>query len=49
MAVVEEEAANAATEAKQLLEQTKIKLIAEKLDQVNKLKEQHRQDMGACL
>ncbi|XP_072941372.1 uncharacterized protein [Epargyreus clarus] len=42
---VEEEAATAADEAKKLLEATRAKLVAEKLDQVNKLKEKHRQEM----
>ncbi|XP_075988978.1 uncharacterized protein LOC142984961 isoform X2 [Anticarsia gemmatalis] len=43
--VAEEEASTAATEAKQLLEETRLKLLAERLEQVNKLKEQHRQEM----
>lgn len=42
---IEEEAANAAAESKQLLEQTRMKLIAERMEQVNQLKEQHRQEM----
>ncbi|XP_063836791.1 golgin subfamily A member 6-like protein 1 [Ostrinia nubilalis] len=42
---VEEEAAAAADEAKQLLESTRLKLVAERMEQVNKLKEQHRQEM----
>ncbi|KAJ0169796.1 hypothetical protein K1T71_014402 [Dendrolimus kikuchii] len=42
---VEEQAATAADEAKKLLESTRLKLIAERLDQMNKLKEQHRQEM----
>lgn len=42
---VEEEAATAAGEAKQLLETTRAKLVSERLDQVNKLKEQHRLEM----
>ncbi|XP_047039048.1 early endosome antigen 1 isoform X2 [Helicoverpa zea] len=43
--VVEEQAASAADEAKNLLESTRMKLIAERMEQVNKLKEQHRQEM----
>ncbi|KAH9631796.1 hypothetical protein HF086_005799, partial [Spodoptera exigua] len=43
---VEEQAATAADEAKNLLESTRLKLIAERMEQVNKLKEQHRQEMG---
>ncbi|CAH0698456.1 unnamed protein product [Spodoptera exigua] len=42
---VEEQAATAADEAKNLLESTRLKLIAERMEQVNKLKEQHRQEM----
>ncbi|PZC73962.1 hypothetical protein B5X24_HaOG208488 [Helicoverpa armigera] len=42
---VEEQAASAADEAKNLLESTRMKLIAERMEQVNKLKEQHRQEM----
>ncbi|XP_048485765.1 paramyosin [Plutella xylostella] len=42
---VEEEAATAQEEAKKLLETTRMKLIAEKNDIINKLKEQHRQEM----
>ncbi|KAF9416658.1 hypothetical protein HW555_006088 [Spodoptera exigua] len=48
---VEEQAATAADEAKNLLESTRLKLIAERMEQVNKLKEQHRQEMvkaAAC-
>ncbi|KAM3955543.1 LOW QUALITY PROTEIN: uncharacterized protein ACR2FA_010537 [Aphomia sociella] len=41
----EEEASTAAGEAKQLLETTRAKLVAERLEQVNKLKEQHRIEM----
>lgn len=44
--MVEEQSKNAAEEAKKLLETTKAKLIAERTDQINKLKEQHRQEMG---
>ncbi|XP_059045030.1 golgin subfamily A member 6-like protein 22 isoform X2 [Achroia grisella] len=42
---VEEEASTAAGEAKQLLETTRSKLVSERLEQVNKLKEQHRLEM----
>ncbi|XP_037299118.1 myosin-11 isoform X2 [Manduca sexta] len=42
---VEDEAATAADEAKKLLESTRAKLVAERVDQVNKLKEKHRQEM----
>ncbi|XP_026725544.1 golgin subfamily A member 6-like protein 22 isoform X2 [Trichoplusia ni] len=42
---VEEAAATAASEAKETLEATRLKLIAERMEQVNKLKEQHRQEM----
>lgn len=42
---IEREAATAADEAGKLLENTKLRLIAERNDQVNRLKEQHRQEM----
>ncbi|XP_052745714.1 calponin homology domain-containing protein DDB_G0272472 isoform X2 [Bicyclus anynana] len=42
---VEEQAATAATEAKKLLEATRMKLIAEKNDVINKLKEKHQQEV----
>ncbi|KAJ8705744.1 hypothetical protein PYW08_012790 [Mythimna loreyi] len=43
--IIEEQAATAAEEAKNLLESTRLKLIAERMEQVNKLKEQHREEM----
>ncbi|CAH0599550.1 unnamed protein product [Chrysodeixis includens] len=42
---VEDAASTAASEAKETLEVTRLKLIAERMEQVNKLKEQHRQEM----
>uniref|UniRef100_A0A2A4K7F5 Golgin subfamily A member 6-like protein 22 n=1 Tax=Heliothis virescens TaxID=7102 RepID=A0A2A4K7F5_HELVI len=43
--VIEEQAATAADDAKNLLESTRMRLIAERMEQVNKLKELHRQEM----
>lgn len=43
---VEEQAAADATNAKQLLESSRLKLVAEKMDQINKLKEHHKKEMG---
>ncbi|XP_045505848.1 kinectin isoform X1 [Colias croceus] len=43
--LVEEQATLDAEESKKLLDTTRSKLIAEKNDQINKLKEQHRQEM----
>ncbi|XP_038220962.1 rho-associated protein kinase 2-like [Zerene cesonia] len=43
--LVEDQAASDADEARKLLDTTKAKLIAEKNDLINKLKEQHRQEM----
>nr|XP_034838129.1 paramyosin isoform X1 [Maniola hyperantus] len=42
---VEEQAATAAMEAKKVLEATRMKLIAEKNDVMNKLKEKHQQEV----
>ncbi|XP_049883193.1 sodium channel and clathrin linker 1 isoform X2 [Pectinophora gossypiella] len=42
---VEEQAATAAEDARRTLEGTRQKLMAERVEQVNKLKEQHRQEM----
>lgn len=43
---VESEAATAADEARRALETTRSKLIADRVDQLNKLKEKHRKEMG---
>lgn len=45
----EEQSTAAQEEAKKLLEQTVNKLVAEKNDTVNKLKDQHRKEMGEFL